>query len=673
MRFEIISVSSKLSIVCYQSIRKGIMVILVLIPLAFSSNLTNVFYLPKTVFLRTIVLFLVFVWIVEILEEKKKDFYKVPWFWPILIFTAIIFLSTLAGANLRISFWGSYARLDGFYNFICYILLFFLTATHFKVREDLGLITKIAVLGSLPVALYGILQHFRLDFIAWPKTVEELSAARVMSTFGNPLDLGAYLAFVAVPFSLTGIFFGQKIKNKLFFIFSLILQLVCLLFTFSRSAWLGAMAAILIFVFLWAKKKKVKIIWFGSQVLIFCVLIILILATAFPLPPALAANPYFGRLLTSFNLSDPSSSARLLVWRAAGEAILRSPVFGYGPGGFIYAFNENYPPSLAKYSTQNFDYAHNLILDLGIWGGFPAVAVFLFIFFSFLHYGIKIFQRSQEWHFGILIVPSLVAYFIENFFTFNTPTSNLYFYFLLGLTSSHLFAAYNETGELQVSHAREEKTRKNNLTAVYLILFLVFAGFIIWSNFLPLAADYFFRQAGRSSTWQTKEKLYRRAVNLVGFKHYEYPIKFARSYLNLSQSLMEKNQKETAVKIMRNFENQLEGVISRYPKDIEPKRSLAGLYLVWQKVDETKIQEGEKLFFEMEQIAPRRQQTYWDWGKFYLTVGQENKAIEKYQYAVTLNPEVWVSYLELGQAYQYLGEKEKAQEAFAKMKILQIQ
>lgn len=655
---------TKLSQLCYQFIQKGILVLLVLIPLAFSPNLANVFYLPKVTLFRSIILFLALAWLVEILEEKRKNFYKIPWLWPILILFFVFLFSTFASLSSRTSFWGTYERLDGFYTLFCYTLLFFLTATHFKIPGDLKIITQIIIWGSVPIAIYGIAQHFGFDLIAWPQAVEELTRARVMSTFGNPLDLGAYLVIAAIPFTLFGFGLFHKLQHKVFLSFALTLEFFCLAFTFSRSSWLAALVGIFIFLFLWLAKKKFKTALFFLIIFLAGLALLVIFHNAF------SANIYLSRFLGTFSLSDPSSLARLLAWGAAGQAILASPWLGYGLGSFIYVFNQYYPPAIAEYSTQNFDYAHNFILDLGVFAGLPGIIAFLFLYFCFVRYGFKLWKSGKNWNLSLLFLVSSAAYVVQNLFAFGTPVSNIYFYFLLGLGSASLIVERNRKTEIENARGKGIKLGNKGYSAIYAVLILIFSTFIVWSNLMPLAADYYFHQAQKSWEWTEKENLYKRAVWLVGSKHYDYQIKIARSYLSLSKSLIEKKNFQPAEQVLRDFESQLLEVVERYPRDIEPKRALANLYLVWWSILPARANEAEMIFQETEKLAPNRQQTYWDWGKFYLLIGEKEKALAKYETALNLDPKVRLSYFELGQAYNQLGEKEKAEENFLKAKNL---
>lgn len=125
-----------------------------------------------------------------------------------------------------------------------------------------------------------------------------------------------------------------------------------LLLTFSRGAWLGALAGTFL------------VTWFGQRRRIAAALTVGgVLALA---GLALVAGP---RLLSLF--SGGSGSMRLAIWRSSIAMIRDHPVFGVGLDQFLYQYAPRYiePAAWAERFTSH---PHNLILDiwlsLGIMG-----------------------------------------------------------------------------------------------------------------------------------------------------------------------------------------------------------------------------------------------------------------------------------------------------------------
>jgi tetratricopeptide (TPR) repeat protein len=128
--------------------------------------------------------------------------YKSPLILPVLFLLLIYIISTAMSVVPKVSFWGSYARLQGTYTTFSYILLFFMTIQGLKTRRQLNRLITVMILVSFPIAMYGIIQHFGLDPL-WGLKVKK----RASSTMGNPIFLAAYLIMV-VPLTLS-----QVLKN----------------------------------------------------------------------------------------------------------------------------------------------------------------------------------------------------------------------------------------------------------------------------------------------------------------------------------------------------------------------------------------------------------------------------------------------------------------------------
>ena len=68
-------------------------------------------------------------------------------------------ISTIFSISPKVSLWGSYQRLQGTYTALSYIVIFALMATHLRSRAQVDRLGTTIILTSLPVGLYGIIQH----------------------------------------------------------------------------------------------------------------------------------------------------------------------------------------------------------------------------------------------------------------------------------------------------------------------------------------------------------------------------------------------------------------------------------------------------------------------------------------------------------------------------------
>jgi len=112
---------------------------------------------------------------------------------PIVLYVAVLLLATIASVSPRLSWWGSYDRLQGAYTSLAYIAVFAAMAVHLRTRAQVNRIITIVVHTSIAVAVYGFVQAFGRDPIAWDHDV----TYRISSTLGNAGSAAAYLAFAA--------------------------------------------------------------------------------------------------------------------------------------------------------------------------------------------------------------------------------------------------------------------------------------------------------------------------------------------------------------------------------------------------------------------------------------------------------------------------------------------
>jgi tetratricopeptide (TPR) repeat protein len=101
------------------------------------------------------------------------------------------------------------------------------------------------------------------------------------------------------------------------------------------------------------------------------------------------------------------------------------------------------------------------------------------------------------------------------------------------------------------------------------------------------------------------------------------------------------------------------------PGDVRTYWPLGQLYQYWGMLDRAKYTDGERVYRRAAALSPRRQRTYWAWGDLLLGEGKRTAALERYQYALALDPTVIASKRALAKLYVRLGQPEQAEPLFA--------
>lgn len=398
---------TKLSAFCDKVIEAGWLTAIIVVPLFFNIYSSRVFEPDKLTLLRSIALVMAAAWVVKVVEKglggeagpesQAHDGGKelnaadkgetTPTFWgrasqtplvlPTLALVVVYILSTLFSITPRVSLWGSYQRLQGTYTTFSYIVIFFLALEGLRRREQLDRLVTVVVLVSLPISLYGLIQHNQLDPLPWGGDV----TARVASNMGNSIFVSAYL-IMAVLLTLArlvgsslavledkslwdkvifllvfAIFVGAQLYAAtlcvwggllvvlIFFIplfgFSIYLekpfsqfvpiccysgvlttQLMCIYFSQSRGPMLGLLGGLYFFGLLLA-------VWKGSKKWAFAVIGVAVVGASFlvtfnlphsPLAP-FRELPYIGRLGRIFETERGTGLVRVLIWEGVVELV----------------------------------------------------------------------------------------------------------------------------------------------------------------------------------------------------------------------------------------------------------------------------------------------------------------------------------------------------------------
>jgi tetratricopeptide (TPR) repeat protein len=234
------------------------LVAILAVPLFFNIHSERVFEPDKLALLRSLTLLMVAVWIVRFIDGRgwrelgrlrfsnAEALWHKPFVLPILALVIVYILSTLFSVTPRVSWAGSYQRLQGTYTTLSYVVIFAMMAAYVRSAEQVRRVVTVAIVASIPVALYGLLQHFGHDPLPWGGNVQ----ARVAGHMGNAIFIAAYLIMV-IPLTLArivdafnNILGDEKLSaadviRSSVYIFTLAIQLLAIYWSGSRGPLIG--------------------------------------------------------------------------------------------------------------------------------------------------------------------------------------------------------------------------------------------------------------------------------------------------------------------------------------------------------------------------------------------------------------------------------------------------
>lgn len=258
---------SKLSRWCDGLIEAGWLAAVIVTPLFFNIHSDRVFEPDKLAILRTIAVLMASAWLVKFVDQKEwrqlkrldwrrpDSLWRMPFLAIVTLLVLIYLISTLFSVTRGVSWAGSYQRMQGTYTTLSYIIIFLTTIGTMRSMAQVRRVVTTIIITSIPVAFYGLLQHFDLDPLPWAGDVTE----RVAGHMGNAIFIGAYLIMV-VPLTLARILAsfsnimydeevsGADVIRSSAYIFVLAIQLIAIYWSGSRGPWLGLGVGLFAFI-----------------------------------------------------------------------------------------------------------------------------------------------------------------------------------------------------------------------------------------------------------------------------------------------------------------------------------------------------------------------------------------------------------------------------------------
>jgi putative inorganic carbon (HCO3(-)) transporter len=268
-----------------------------------------------------------------------------------------------------------HAALQGWIKLSLYLLGFLLLHQLLRTPPYRSLLTGVLLLVSLWMGVYGLRQYFygAEELATWVDPESGLSGVtRVYSYLRNPNLYGGFLVPV-IPIGLAAAWYWRSWGWKVLALFITGINLLCLLLTYSRGAWLGevvALASIALLSLQWINRDLPRR-WRRWTIPAF-----LAASAAVLLLGLITVEPLRLRVFSMFaGRNDTSNNFRINVWMAALDMIRDFPVLGIGPGND--AFNRVYP----LYQNPNFTAlgAYSVPLELAIEAGIPGLLVYLWL------------------------------------------------------------------------------------------------------------------------------------------------------------------------------------------------------------------------------------------------------------------------------------------------------
>ena len=234
---------------------------------------------------------------------------------------------------------------------LSFIVFYFVVINTIRTKKQLLALIKVFLASAFLVGVYGVIQNFTGVSSTESWIDEEMFTdikVRVYSFFNNPNVLGEFLV-LTIPVAVALIWNKVREEHRTVFGIVLLVMAACMIFTWSRGAWLGMLIAVAIFLAMSDKR------WvFVGALAVISIPIALYLS---------GSSAIVERILSIGNTADTSTAYRVSIWRASAKILRDFWLPGIGIGSDAY--KAVYP----IYALPGADFAlhsHNLYLQFWV-------------------------------------------------------------------------------------------------------------------------------------------------------------------------------------------------------------------------------------------------------------------------------------------------------------------
>jgi len=502
--------------------------IFLVVPLFFSGLVSQGIGFEKIMVFYFLVLLGLVAWVTKGVIVGELRLKRTPLDMPILLTTAVLFISTLLSVDVKDSFLGVYGQpTKGFVAFLVFVMFYYLVVNNIT-KERIKYFFSAFILSSSILVVYSLLQLFGKFVLPMDFTHREsfnpLGSITALTMFVVMIIPSLVIAFTKFEeiFSCrkkVGMFIMKSLIATITLL-SFILLLVLNGFTYWPPALLGMVIILMFFLSKIIKATNNNIIF---PIAVFLVMVVLMVIGNFN--------------FVNLNVPAEVSLSRGVSWQIAKDTLKTDPLFGSGPSTFYYDF--------AKHKTMNFnntqlwnvrfDTASGVLFEMmatiGVLGTLLMIVIILvsvsIIFISL--------TRSDKKDLSALLLGVFAGFLsiIVYSLLFALNNSTLIIFILYGILTTviaiHIYP--EEFKSLNLSFRSSPKYALA-LAAVFLT---VSAGVVVLFTvgLKMYMADAYAKKAIMSNDNQTKIEYFTKSISLNPQRD-EYYINIANSYMALA-------------------------------------------------------------------------------------------------------------------------------------------
>ncbi len=231
-------------------------------------------------------------------------------------------------------------------------------------RRDLWRLVDAFILSAVAVSLIGLYQFAFTHYVIVAEGVR-----RVLAVYGSPNNLALYLDR-AVPLVIALALFVDERRRRAAYALAAIPIAVAWYLTYSRGAYLGIAAGLLLMGLLSGRRVRLAV-------------------AALLVGAGIALIPFAqtARFQSLFQEGTGTGFFRVSVWESGIAMIRDHPVFGVGLDNFLYEYPQYIQPD--AWREPNLAHPHNIVLDFWVRMGIFGVAALAWMLLEFYRRGFR--------------------------------------------------------------------------------------------------------------------------------------------------------------------------------------------------------------------------------------------------------------------------------------------
>lgn len=359
-----------------------------------------------------LLLFIIAAWPVQMALRGKATFRHTGLDIPIAIYIGVtLFLFFMRSSNTSLA-------LEGLRVYLQYLLWFFVGTNLLVNRRQFSALMKGIVAVAVLVSAVGVFQYIiGVEMPAhWVDQAEEGIKTRVFSIVVSPNVLGSLL-LIFIPVTLGHLFTSRDRMSRIAYAAALGIMLACMVFTYSRGAWLALAGSMAILSLLY-NPRLIVILGAGS-----------LAATQFI--PGIGARLSY--MFSAAYVASSQKAGRLALWQKGLDKFLQDPLFGSGFG--------TYGGAVAARRIPGSVYTDNFYLKTAVESGLIGLLALLWLLASAFRCCYTAYRKLKDSYLRIMAAALMAGLLgvalhnsVENIF--EVPMMATYFWFLIGVLLS---------------------------------------------------------------------------------------------------------------------------------------------------------------------------------------------------------------------------------------------